>query len=98
MRDVPFDELKIDRSFVHGASTKPHLQAFLKSSLELAHKLGLRTVAEGVEDRDDWDCLRAMACDLAQGYLIARPMPGEQMLNWLSEWRTLGYRRLVKKG
>lgn len=77
LRDVPFDELKLDRSFVHGASTSPHLQAILKSTLDMARQLGLRTVAEGVEDRDDWDCLRAMACDLAQGYLIARPMPAD---------------------
>ncbi len=87
LRDVPFDELKVDRSFVHGASASPHLQAFLKSSLDLARQLGLRSVAEGVEDREDWDCLRALGCDLAQGYLIARPMPAAEVPNWVSEWR-----------
>lgn len=87
LRDVPFDELKLDRSFVHGAGASPHLQAILKSTLDMAHRLGLRTVAEGVEDRDDWDCLRAMACDFAQGYLIARPMPADDVPNWTFESR-----------
>lgn len=87
LRDIPFDELKVDRSFVHGASASPPLQAILKSSLDLARQLGLRSVAEGVEDREDWDCLRALGCDLAQGYLIARPMPAADLPNWVSEWR-----------
>ena len=81
LRDVPFDELKLDRSFVHGASSNPQLQAILRATLDMARQLGLRTVAEGVEDREDWDNLRDMACDFAQGYLIARPMPAEAILN-----------------
>ncbi len=85
LRDVPFDELKLDRSFVHGASSNPQLQAILRATLDMARQLGLRTVAEGVEDREDWDNLRDMACDFAQGYLIARPMPAEAILNWSSD-------------
>lgn len=96
LRDVPFDELKLDRSFVHGASSNPQLQAILRATLDMARQLGLRTVAEGVEDREDWDNLRDMACDFAQGYLIARPMPAEAILNWSSDWRAKGHQRLVK--
>jgi len=98
LRDVPFDELKLDRGFVHGASADPALLAILKSTLDMARQLGLRTVAEGVEDRADWDCLRALACDLAQGYLIARPMPADDVPAWASEWLGQGHRRLFKTG
>lgn len=98
LRDVPFDELKLDRGFVHGASADPALLATLKSTLDMARQLGLRTVAEGVEDRADWDCLRALACDLAQGYLIARPMPADDVPAWASEWLGQGHRRLFKTG
>jgi EAL domain-containing protein (putative c-di-GMP-specific phosphodiesterase class I)/CheY-like chemotaxis protein len=86
LRDLPFDELKIDRSFVHLASRTPSLRAILDASLGLAHELGLRTVAEGVEEREDWDLLRAAGCDMAQGFLIAEPMPGDQVDGWLAEW------------
>jgi EAL domain-containing protein (putative c-di-GMP-specific phosphodiesterase class I) len=88
LRDLPFDELKVDRSFVHRASRTPSLRAILEASLGLARELGLRTVAEGVEEREDWDLLRAAGCDIAQGYLIARPMPGDEVDGWLAGWET----------
>ncbi len=84
--DIPFDELKIDRSFVHGAWHDASLRAIFEASLGMAQQLGMHTVAEGVEDRDDWDYLRATGCELAQGYFIARPMPGEKMEPWLASW------------
>jgi len=74
LRELPFDELKLDRSFVHGAARDAARHSILEASLGLARRLGLRTVAEGIEDRDDWDCLAALGCDHAQGYFIARPM------------------------
>ena len=52
----------------------------------MAGQLGMKAVAEGVEDRADWDCLRAMGCDVAQGYFIARPMPGADLLAWRAGW------------
>lgn len=79
----PFTEMKIDRSFVHGASERPNRRAILGSSLELARRLGIATVAEGVETEADWQLLRTLGCDLAQGFLIARPMPAEELLPWL---------------
>jgi len=86
LRDVPFDELKVDRGFVHRAWCDEGLRAILKPSLEMARQLGIRTVAEGVEDLDDWRFLRASRCDLAQGYFIARPMPAAKLTEWLVDW------------
>jgi EAL domain-containing protein (putative c-di-GMP-specific phosphodiesterase class I)/FixJ family two-component response regulator len=87
LRDVPFDELKLDRGFVHGAAQDTALHAILEANLEMARHLGLRTVAEGIEDLADWDCLRALRCDLAQGWFIARPMPAAEIPRWARAWR-----------
>jgi EAL domain-containing protein (putative c-di-GMP-specific phosphodiesterase class I) len=86
LRDVPFNELKIDRGFVHGAWQDKSLKAIFDASLSMAQQLGIKTVAEGVEDRADWNFLRAAKCDLAQGYFIGRPMPGELIPEWISDW------------
>jgi EAL domain-containing protein (putative c-di-GMP-specific phosphodiesterase class I)/CheY-like chemotaxis protein len=82
---IPFTELKIDQSFVIGASSKPHLRVILQSAIDMAHKLKLKTVAEGVETLEDWQLLQQCGCDMAQGYLIAKPMPGDQLVPWLHE-------------
>lgn len=87
LRDVPFDELKIDRGFVHGACRDRSLRAIFDASLTMARQLGIRTVAEGVEDKEDWAFLHETKCDLAQGYYIAEPMPAEELANWLIEWQ-----------
>lgn len=87
LRDLPFDELKIDRGFVHGAAADASLGAILENSLRLARQLEMRTVGEGVEDKADWDYLAASGCDLAQGYFIGRPMPGDRLVEWLDDWR-----------
>lgn len=86
LRDIPFDELKIDRSFVHGAWRDSSLRAIFDASLGMAKQLGMKTVAEGVEDREDWDFLRATGCDMAQGYFIARPMPADDLPAWIQAW------------
>lgn len=86
LRDIPFDELKIDRSFIHGAWREAALGVIVEASLGMARQLGMKTVAEGVEDRDDWNFLRAAGCDLAQGYFIGRPMPAEDLASWMSAW------------
>lgn len=86
LRDIPFDELKIDRSFVHGAWRDSSLRAIFDASLGMAKQLGMKTVAEGVEDRDDWDFLRKTGCDMAQGYFIARPMPADDLPAWIQAW------------
>lgn len=86
LRDIPFDELKIDRSFVHGACRDRTALAMYHASLDLGKQLGMEVVAEGVEDRDDWDLVRRTRCDVAQGYFIARPMPAEDLPGWIAEW------------
>ena len=88
LRDLPFDELKIDRGFVHQAAHTPSLRAILEASLRLAQELGLRTVAEGVEERADWDLLRASGCDMVQGFIVAKPMPGDEVAGWLAKWES----------
>lgn len=86
LRDVPFDELKVDRGFVHGACCDPSLRAIFEASLGMSQQLGMRTVAEGVENQEDWEFLRTSGCDTAQGYFIARPMPAEDLGCWIDGW------------
>jgi len=86
LRDIPFDELKLDRSFINGASHDAGLRAIVEPTLDMARHLGMRTVAEGIETRDDWDLLRTCGCDVAQGYFIARPMPASELLPWHAGW------------
>lgn len=88
LRNIPFDEIKIDRSFVHGACRDNTRNAIFTASLGMARQLGIATVAEGVEDQADWDFLRQQGCDLAQGYFIARAMPAEDLPAWLAGWET----------
>lgn len=86
LRDIPFTELKVDGSFVHGACRDASLQAILKASLAMARQLNMCAVGEGVEDRDDWDFLRTSGCQLAQGWFIGKPMPAEQLPGWIADW------------
>ncbi|MEX1994237.1 MAG: EAL domain-containing response regulator [Steroidobacteraceae bacterium] len=86
LRDIPFDELKIDRGFVHGAAGNDKKRAICEASLGLARQLGIVVVAEGVEDLEDWRFLRSAGCDFAQGYFIAKPMRGDELPAWLDTW------------
>jgi diguanylate cyclase (GGDEF)-like protein len=72
---LPVDELKIDRSFVMEARAGSDAATIITSTIELAHSMGLRVVAEGVEEPEAWNLLRRLGCDYAQGFLISRPMP-----------------------
>ena len=84
---IPFTELKIDRSFVSGAENHAQRKIILESSNELARRLGLKSVAEGVETRAEWDELLRVGCTAAQGYFIAQPMPAEEFVRWALDWR-----------
>jgi len=83
---IPFLDLKIDRSFVAGASQNRQMAIALASSLELARKLRRNSVAVGVETRADWDLLRELGCTYAQGYYIAKPMERDAVPGWVEEW------------
>jgi len=83
LRQLPIDELKIDKSFVLGMSTSQSESFIARSIVELAHNLGLRVVAEGVEDEVTRDLLTEMGCDKLQGFLVSRPLPDDRLEAWL---------------
>ncbi|MPR00155.1 EAL domain-containing protein [Modestobacter sp. I12A-02628] len=83
LRQLPIDELKIDKSFVLGMSTSQSESFIARSIVELAHNLGLRVVAEGVEDELTRDLLAEMGCDKLQGFLVSRPLPEDRLESWL---------------
>jgi diguanylate cyclase (GGDEF)-like protein len=89
LKRLPVDEVKLDKSFVLGMTSDADDAAIVRSTVELARNLGLRMVAEGVEDRETWDALAAMGCELAQGYHLATPMPAAEATEWLAA-RTAG--------
>ncbi|WP_349254866.1 EAL domain-containing response regulator [Roseateles cellulosilyticus] len=80
---IPFTELKIDRSFVHGSHQRTNLRVILESALDMARRLDMVTVAEGVEMMEDWRLLQQAGCAIGQGFLIAKPMPASDMLPWI---------------
>jgi diguanylate cyclase (GGDEF)-like protein len=84
LKRLPVSEIKIDRSFVARMTTDADDAAIVASIIDLAHALGLRTVAEGVEDDDTQQALVGLSCDAAQGFLISRPLPDEVITDWLA--------------
>lgn len=86
LRDLPFDELKLDRSYIQGAVQDAKTRAILESSVEMAKKLGMEIVAEGVETLEDWKRVEQLGCNQVQGYFVARPMPGDNIPNWVASW------------
>jgi len=83
LRQLPIDEVKIDKSFVLAMSTDPGTNTIARSIIDLAHELGLRVVAEGVEDELTRTLLANMNCDFLQGYLVSRPLTERNLANWL---------------
>jgi len=79
---VPFTELKVDQGFVTGCAANPASRVIVESSVEMARRLGITSVAEGVETQADWDALTAAGCDVAQGYFIAKPMDNNLFLKF----------------
>ncbi len=86
LRRLPVDELKIDKSFVMGMQADESDGTIVRSTIDLAHNLGLRVVAEGVETAAIYARLSALGCDEAQGYHMARPLPVEQFADWRAQW------------
>jgi EAL domain-containing protein (putative c-di-GMP-specific phosphodiesterase class I) len=84
LKRLPVDELKIDQSFISDLARNDESAFIARSVIELGHHLGLTVVAEGVEDESAWSALRAMGCDLAQGYYVGRPQRADQLVAWLS--------------
>jgi diguanylate cyclase (GGDEF)-like protein len=88
LRDLPIDEVKIDRTFVRDMARSGSDRAIVRATIDLVHELGLTVVAEGVEDVETWEMLVTMGCDRVQGYYVARPLPAATFEEWLSssEW------------
>lgn len=85
LRELPLDSLKIDRALVCAPAGDRSGEAVLASVIELAGKLGLASIGEGVEDERDLERLRRLGCDSAQGYLLGRPMPVDALIAWARE-------------
>jgi len=79
LRELDIDYLKIDRAFIHGMDSNKNQMALCEAIIVMAHKLGLKVVAEGVETQSQHDILFGAGCDYAQGYLYSRPVPAEQL-------------------
>ena len=86
LKRLPVDELKIDRSFVMSMEKDLDDAKIVRSTIDLAHNLGLTVVAEGVENSKAWEMLRELSCDEAQGYHMGRPMPASDFLVWSAAW------------
>lgn len=80
---LPFSEMKVDKSFVMTAAVSRESRSIISSFIDLGHKLDLRVVAEGVEDRETLDFLHRTGCDFVQGFFIARPMRGDAVFDWI---------------
>lgn len=85
LKRLPVSELKIDRSFVMGMETDPSDATIVRSTIDLAHNMGLKVVAEGVENEGIFDLLRQLGCDMGQGYALSRPLDGPAILKWMQE-------------
>jgi EAL domain-containing protein (putative c-di-GMP-specific phosphodiesterase class I) len=86
---LPLDELKIDRSFITRAHEQRDDVTIIMSTIELAHNMGLKVVAEGVETQEAWNLLRRLGCDLVQGYLVSRPLSPADLVIFLKQPRNV---------
>ena len=86
LKRLPVDELKIDQSFVRNMQSDRDDEMIVRSTIDLAHNLGITVVAEGVETAEAWNLLRELKCDQAQGYHMGRPMPVGDFSAWSTSW------------
>jgi EAL domain-containing protein (putative c-di-GMP-specific phosphodiesterase class I)/FixJ family two-component response regulator len=91
LSQIPFTELKIDQGFVSGVQSQPRKRAVIEASLDLARKLHLDVVAEGVETIEEWQALADLGCGMAQGNLVSQPVPGDELPAALGQWRRPEY-------
>jgi EAL domain-containing protein (putative c-di-GMP-specific phosphodiesterase class I) len=87
LRHLPFTEVKIDQAFVADVTRSRDCRLIIQAIIELAHGLGLRAIAEGVETVEQLRIVRELGCDLAQGYLIAQPLEPETLAGWKEKFR-----------
>jgi len=87
LRAIPFNELKIDRSLAHGAARNSNQRSLLKTSIGLAREFGMRVVAVGIENREDWDIVEELGCDMVQGYYCSPPLPADELYTFFHRWQ-----------
>jgi EAL domain-containing protein (putative c-di-GMP-specific phosphodiesterase class I) len=102
LRRLPVRELKLDKSFIRGMMGDTSDSFIVRSTIDLAHNLGLSVAAEGVEDQATLECLRALGCDAVQGFLLGPPLEASELAEWIrrSAWtrtvrEAVGLRRVV---
>jgi diguanylate cyclase (GGDEF)-like protein len=98
LRRLPVDAIKIDRSFVIDMCENANDATIVRSTIDLARNLGLAVVAEGVETQEAWDTLRVQGCTLAQGYLLSKPLPPEELADFVAERRLHGHIERARAG
>ncbi len=86
LKQLPVDELKIDKSFIITLDQSDRDQDIVSSTISLGHKLGMRVVAEGVENQASLNLLTGMQCDHVQGYYLSRPVSPDQFIDWLDAY------------
>lgn len=84
LRELPIDELKLDKSFILSMTDDSRATALVVSTIDLAHSLGLDMTAEGVENEDAFRALSDYGCDVAQGFFMSRPVPAAELDAWLA--------------
>ncbi|NQU57589.1 MAG: EAL domain-containing response regulator [Rhodospirillales bacterium] len=92
LQKIPFSELKVDQSFVMQSDILEEARTIVESTINLGRRLGMTVVAEGIETPGVWNLLSDLGCDQAQGFLMGRPMRGEDVLPWLNDWMMQGKR------
>lgn len=85
LKQIPADEIKIDKSFVRDMSRDDNDAVIVRTTIDLAHNMGRRVIAEGVEDREAYDLLEILRCDLVQGYYVCKPLSEQDLRRWLAE-------------
>jgi len=85
LKDLPIDELKIDKSFIDSMSDDPRSLTIVQMVIQMAHYLGFEVIAEGVESANEWRRLELLECDRAQGFYMGKPMPPDQLEDWMKE-------------
>jgi diguanylate cyclase (GGDEF)-like protein len=92
LRDIPLNELKIDKSFIMTLASDQHNDAIVRTTIELAHGMGLKVVAEGVEDATTIRRIASLGCEQAQGFYLSKPVPPAELLAWLQSYKPTSYK------
>ena len=83
---MPFNEIKVDKSFVMKAMDDEEAATIVQTTIELGHGLGLEVVAEGIEDKETFNWLKKLGCNTGQGYFISRPIDADNLISWMKEY------------